>query len=74
MALKMAGNNMVLEVFEESITKEKVERIRKQIREEMSVYPGSVISYSEVGTTVIWVMGLLLGYLIISFVCGIIAV
>jgi multicomponent Na+:H+ antiporter subunit D len=74
MALKMAGNNMVLEVFEESITKEKVERIRKQIREEMSVYPGSVISYSEVGITIAWVMGLLLGYLIISFVCGIIAV
>jgi multicomponent Na+:H+ antiporter subunit D len=74
LALKMAGDNIVLTLFEESFTKEKVERIKKQIREEMSVYPGSVISYSEVGTTVIWVMGLLLGYLIVSFICGIIAV
>ena len=74
MALKMAGNNIVLTLFEESFTKEKVERIRKRIREEMSVYPGSVISYSEVGITIVWVMGLLLGYLIVSFVCGIIAV
>jgi multicomponent Na+:H+ antiporter subunit D len=74
LALKMAGDNIVLTLFEESFTNEKVERIRKQIREEMSVYPGSVISYSEVGITIVWVMGLLLGYLIISFVCGIIAV
>jgi multicomponent Na+:H+ antiporter subunit D len=74
MALDMAATRLMLFTFEESITKEKVERIRKQIREEMSVYPGSVISYSEVGITIAWVMGLLLGYLIISFVCGIIAV
>ena len=64
----------MIAIFEESFTKEKIERIKKQIREEMSVYPGSVISYSEVGVTIVWVMGLLLGYLIISFVCGIIAV
>jgi hypothetical protein len=70
MALQIAGNKVLLEVFEESFTKEKVERIKKQIREEMSVYPGSVISYSEVGTSIVCIMGLLLGYLIIFFVCG----
>ena len=70
MALKMAGNNIVLTLFEESFTKEKVERIRKRIIEKINVYPGDVIRYPHVGTTVIWVMGFLLGYLIIYTVSG----
>ena len=74
MAINMAAKSLMLFTFEESFTKEKIERIRKQIIEKINVYPGSVISYSEVGITIAWVMGLLLGYLIVSFVCGIIAV
>ncbi|MEE9604917.1 MAG: hypothetical protein V3V70_05020 [Candidatus Scalindua sp.] len=70
MALKVAGNNIVLAIFEESFTKEKVERIRKRIVEQITVYPGNVIRYSHVGTTVIWVMGFLLAYLIIYIVSG----
>ena len=65
MALKLAGNNIMLAVFEESFTKEKIERIKKQLREEISVYPGNVISYSELGITIIWVMGFLMGYMLI---------
>lgn len=74
MALKMAGNSIALAVFEESFTKEKVERIRRRIVEELTDYPGDVIRYSHVGTTVIWVMGFLLAYLIIYIVSGRIAV
>ena len=74
MALQMAGNKIMLELFEESFTKEKVERIRKRIAEELTNYPGGVIRYSHVGTTVIWVMGFLLAYLIIYIVSGRIAV
>jgi multicomponent Na+:H+ antiporter subunit D len=70
MALKVAGNNIVLAIFEESFTKEKVERIRKRIVEQITVYPGDVVRYSHVGTTVIWVMGFLLAYLIIYIVSG----
>ncbi|MBO1225525.1 MAG: Na(+)/H(+) antiporter subunit D [Candidatus Scalindua sediminis] len=70
MALKVAGNNIVLAIFEESFTKEKVERIRKRIVEQITVYPGDVIRYSHVGTTVIWVMGFLMVYLIIYIVSG----
>jgi multicomponent Na+:H+ antiporter subunit D len=70
MALKVAGNNIVLAVFGENFTKEKVERIRRRIVEEIAVYPGNVIRYSHVGTTVIWVMGFLLAYLIIYIVSG----
>ncbi len=65
MALKMAVNNIVLALFEESFAKEKAEKIRKQIIEKINVYPGDVIRYPHVGTTVIWVMGFLLGYLLI---------
>jgi multicomponent Na+:H+ antiporter subunit D len=64
-ALKMAGNNIVLTLFEESFTKEKVERIRKRIVEEIAGYPGDAIRYPHIGTTVIWVMAFLLGYLLI---------
>jgi len=70
MALKMAGDNIMLELFEESFTKEKVERIRKRIAEKLTDYPGDVIRYSHVGTTVIWTMGFLLVYLIIYIVSG----
>jgi multicomponent Na+:H+ antiporter subunit D len=70
MALKMAGNNLLLEVFGENFTKEKVERIRKRVVEQITVYPGDVVRYSHVGTTVIWVMGFLLAYLIIYIVSG----
>jgi multicomponent Na+:H+ antiporter subunit D len=65
MALKMAGNNIMLTLFEESFTKEKVERIRERIAEKLTDYPGDVIRYPHVGTTVLWVMGFLLGYLLI---------
>ncbi len=68
MALKVAGNNIVLAIFEESFTKEKVEMLRKRILEEIADYPGDVIRYSHVGTTVIWLMGFLLGYLLIYIV------
>jgi multicomponent Na+:H+ antiporter subunit D len=64
-ALKMAGNNIVLTLFEESFTKEKVERIKKRIVEEIAGYPGDAIRYPHIGTTVIWVMAFLLGYLLI---------
>jgi len=70
MALKLAGTNLMVFAFEESFTKEKVERIRKRIVEELTGYPGDVIRYSHVGTTVIWVMGFLLAYLIIYIVSG----
>ena len=73
MALKMAGNNMMIAIFEESLTKEKIERIRKRISEELTDYPGDAIRYSHVGTTVIWAMGFLLAYLIIYIVSGRIA-
>ena len=73
-ALKVAGNNIAIALFEESFTKEKLERIRKRIAEELTNYPGGVIRYSHVGTTVIWVMGFLLAYLIIYIVSGRIAV
>jgi multicomponent Na+:H+ antiporter subunit D len=73
-ALKMAGNDIMLTLFEESFTKEKVERIRKRITEKLTDYPGDVIRYSHVGTTVIWAMGFLLAYLIIYIVSGRIAV
>lgn len=69
-ALKVAGNNIAIALFEESFTKEKVERIRKRIAEGLTDYPGDVIRYSHVGTTVIWVMGFLLAYLIIYIVSG----
>ncbi|MFQ5963341.1 MAG: Na(+)/H(+) antiporter subunit D [Candidatus Scalinduaceae bacterium] len=70
LALKVAGNYIVIAIFEEQFTKEKVERIRSRIVEKMTVYPGNVIRYSHVGTTVIWVMGFLLAYLIIYIVSG----
>jgi multicomponent Na+:H+ antiporter subunit D len=70
MALKVAGNNLLIAVFGENFTKEKVERIRKRIVEQITDYPGDVIRYSHVGTTVIWVMGFLLAYLIIYIVSG----
>ncbi len=43
---------------------------RKRLVEEITDYPGDVIRYSHVGTTVIWVMGFLLAYLIIYIVSG----
>ena len=57
MALNMAVTNLMIFTFEESFTKEKVERLMKRIVEKMNVYPGDVIRYSHVGTTVAWVMG-----------------
>ena len=74
MALKMAGNNIALAIFEESFTKERLEKLRKRIVEQLTDYPGDVIRYSPVGTTGIWVMGFLLAYLIIYIVSGRIAV
>ncbi len=65
MVLNMAATRLMLFTFEESFTKEKVERIGKQIAEKMAIYPGSVISYSEIGTTISWVIGFLLGYMLI---------
>jgi multicomponent Na+:H+ antiporter subunit D len=65
MAINMAAKSLMLFTFEESFTKEKVERIGKQIAEKMAIYPGDAIRYPHVGTTVIWVMGFLLGYLLI---------
>jgi hypothetical protein len=64
---------MAIALFEESFTKEKVERIRTRIAEVLTDYPGDAIRYSHVGTTVIWVMGFLLAYLIIYIVSGRIA-
>jgi multicomponent Na+:H+ antiporter subunit D len=69
-ALKMAGNYVVIAIFEESFTKERLERLRKRIVEQIADYPGDVIRYSHVGTTVIWIMGFLLAYLIIYIVSG----
>ncbi len=70
MAINMAAANLMLFTFEESFTKERIERVRKQIAEKMTVYPGDAIRYSHVGTTVIWVMGFLLAYLIIYIISG----
>jgi hypothetical protein len=70
MALKMAGNNIVIAIFEESFTKERLEKLKERIAEKLTDYPGDVIRYSHVGTTVIWVMGFLLAYLIIYIVSG----
>ena len=67
----MAATNIILLRFSGSTTKEK---LRKQMREEIALYPGDVVRYSHVGTTVIWVMGFLLAYLLIYIVCGRIAV
>jgi multicomponent Na+:H+ antiporter subunit D len=69
-ALKLAGNNIVIAIFEESFTKEKLEKLKERIAEKLTDYPGDVIRYSHVGTTVIWVMGFLLAYLIIYIVSG----
>jgi multicomponent Na+:H+ antiporter subunit D len=69
-ALKVAGNNIAIALFEESFTKEKVERIRMRIAAVLTDYPGDAIRYSHVGTTVIWAMGFLLAYLIIYIVSG----
>ncbi|MHC4183384.1 MAG: Na(+)/H(+) antiporter subunit D [Planctomycetota bacterium] len=70
MALKMAGNNIVIAIFEESLTKERLDKLRERIAEKLTDYPGDVIRYSHVGTTVIWVMGFLLAYLLIYIVSG----
>ncbi len=70
MAINMAATSLMLFTFEESFTKEKVERTRKQIAEMTTGYPGDVIRYSHIGTTVIWVLGFLLGYLIIYTISG----
>jgi hypothetical protein len=70
MAINMAAANLMLFTFEESFTKERIERVRKQIAEKMTVYPGDAIRYSHVGTTVIWAMGFLLAYLIIYIFSG----
>ena len=64
----------MLAIFEESFTKERLEKLRERIVEQITDYPGDVIRYSHVGTTVIWVMGFLLAYLIIYIVSGRIAV
>lgn len=74
MALKLAGNHTVIAIFEESFTKERLEKLRGRIAEKLTDYPGDIIRYSHVGTTVIWVMGFLLVYLIIYIVSGRIAV
>jgi multicomponent Na+:H+ antiporter subunit D len=70
MALKIAGGNIVIAIFEESFTKERLGKLRKRIAEELTGYPGDVIRYSHVGTTVIWVMGFLLAYLIAYIISG----
>ncbi len=70
MAINMAAANLMLFTFEESFTKENIERIRKRIAEEITNYPGDAIRYSHVGTTVILAMGFLLAYLIIYIVSG----
>ncbi|MFQ5714077.1 MAG: hypothetical protein ACE5GU_08605 [Candidatus Scalinduaceae bacterium] len=71
MALNMAATNIMLLRFSGSTTRKK---LRKQMREEIALYPGEVIRYSHVGTTVIWVMGFLLAHLIIYIVSGRMAV
>ncbi len=63
----MAATNIIFLRFRGSTTREK---LRKQMRKEIALYPGNVIRYSHVGTTVIWVMGFLLAYLIIYIVSG----
>ena len=61
MALKMAGNNLLLAVFGENFTKEKVERIRKRIVEQITDYPGDVVRYSHDKLTARYRSGQLIG-------------
>ena len=65
MAINMAATRMMLFTFEESFTIKKVVKIRKRIVKARNAYPGDVIIYQYVGTTVLWVMGFLLGYTLI---------
>jgi multicomponent Na+:H+ antiporter subunit D len=70
MALNLAGNYIVFAIFEESFSKERLERLKTRITEKIAIYPGDVIRYAHIGTTVIWIVGFLLAYLIIYTISG----
>ncbi len=60
----------MIAIFEESFTKERLEKLKERIAEKLTDYPGDIVRYLHVGTTVIWVMGFLLAYLLIYIVSG----